>query len=1832
MMKRLLPLLLLLMAVVQSTQAQEPYAVLSNDNTTLTFYYDTNKASRNGMSVGPFEKASKRGWDNVSSSITTVVFDSNFANCTSITSTAYWFSDCYNVTSITGIENLNTSNVTNMSSMFLDCFGLTSLNVGNFDTSKVTDMSYMFYLSMEVIVLDWSYSSITTDMLYNDSGLTNLDLSNFDTSNVTNMSEMFYGCSCLTNLDVSNFNTSNVMSMSGMFSGCSGLTSLNVGNFDTSKVTSMSGMFSGCSGLTSLDVSNFCTSNVTYMREMFWGCSGLTSLDVSNFDTSKVTNMSGMFFGCSGLTSLDVNNFDTSKVTDMSYMFRGCSKLNTIYCENSWQCNYSDYMFEDCTSLKGAIAYDKNNSNGTYANPITGYFSFYPEPYAVLSNDNTTLTFYYDNNKTSRNGMSVGPFKYYTDRGWDANAKDIMVVVFDDSFTNCTSIFSTAVWFSNCKSLTSIDLTNLNTTNVTSMRSMFKYCYGLTSLDLSNFDTSNVTDMGDMFSGCSGLTSLDVSNFDTSNVTVMSSMFSECSSLTCLDVSSFNTSNVTNMNGLFAGCSKLTSLDVSNYNTSKVTDMSWMFSGCRKLTSLDLGNFDTSNVTNMRSMFSSCSGLTNLNLSNFDTSNVTNMSYMFSGYSGQASLDLSNFDTSNVTNMSYMFSGYSGQASLDLTNLNTSNVTSMRAMFYNCSGLTSLDLSNFNTSNVTNMSEMFYYSSGLTSLDLSNFNTSNVTDMSSMFKYCSGLTSLDMGNFNTSNVTNMSEMFLYCSGLTSLDVGNFNTSNVVNLNGMFEGCSGLTNLDVSNFDTSNVTDMGLMFAVCSGLTSLDVSNFDTSNVVNMDGMFDDCSGLTNLDVSNFDTSNVTVTKFMFSDCYNLSVLSFGDRFNTGNVTNSYSSFGLCRSLSMVKFTGDIPSSMKSDFFSGVGQYGSVSLVVPEPYLQNYQAKFVNGKFYGGIFTLVSDGQTVPDDPIVEPSTPTFNGKRLLSISQTRGNSTRIGKLEYDDNGRVTKYTISQDGKNTIYNYAYDDNHIEITCEHSSGTDTYNYTLEDGRVKSINCYLAADNATVTSSYVYNGDKQLKEALTVTNNTSQDRTVFNWSGGNPSSMDIYENGVKGISTEYHYNQMASEPLVHALFGFGKGNSIYIDSEFATFSIYPYLGTLPQNLFSSCQVTDFLDDNRVFTYNYEYVTNTQGDVVKVTINDTSYTLEWEGSEGSESSVDASLLPQETTVHIGGSDRMSIHLENENPIIMFEFYMELPEGLHISKDEDDYLDAELNAARADRTHSLVVEQGADGLYHFLCYSSKNKAFTGNDGEILNVSISCDANVAAGVYQGKLRNILMSDQDKNAIELADQPFSIEVVDYILGDVNDDSKINGMDIVEMVTLIMEQSYKKPADLYPVGQPDGVINGMDLVQEVELVMSQSATSNAPAMLAVSAIAPDAQHAVEESNASADKLTVADFTIAPGQTYNMAVGLDNPDNQYIMTEFWMSLPEGVSIATDDYGDFVYEEGDRFDKTHSLTISKEAEGNAYHILIYSSQNKPLKNNTGTLFTLTLQAEAGATLGDYQGRIYNQVFSDVDKNEHNPAEVTFSVTIGEVDTHVVLDELSTSVPTAATNVNVRVMRTINANEWSTICLPFDMTEAQVKTAFGDDVQLKDFTGYDTVEDAEENIVGITVNFVDAAAIEANHPYLIKVPASVSEFTVDGVDIDPEEEPTVSFGFTTGKGSKAVYHPIDFNGTYTANTLVPENDLFLSGNKFWYSTGATSMKAFRAYFEFDDVLTEVDEAVGARIVMSFGSEDGTTGIVDNKREAITSNSWYTLDGRKLDKKPTAKGVYVKEGRKVVIK
>ena len=89
------------------------------------------------------------------------------------------------------------------------------------------------------------------------------------------------------------------------------------------------------------------------------------------------------------------------------------------------------------------------------------------------------------------------------------------------------------------------------------------------------------------------------------------------------------------------------------------------------------------------------------------------------------------------------------------------------------------------------------------------------------------------------------------------------------------------------------------------------------------------------------------------------------------------------------------------------------------------------------------------------------------------------------------------------------------------------------------------------------------------------------------------------------------------------------------------------------------------------------------------------------------------------------------------------------------------------------------------------------------------------------------------------------------------------------------------------------------------------------------------------------------------------------------------------------------------------------------------------------------------------------------------------------------------------------------------------------------------------------------------------------------------------------------------------------SSNHIGYSQNARTLRCFRGHFW----VKPSEGGAGARtIVVDYG--DGTTDIyqVPVKESQFENDAWYTLDGMKLQEKPTQKGVYIFNGRKVVIK
>ena len=377
---------------------------------------------------------------------------------------------------------------------------------------------------------------------------------------------------------------------------------------------------------------------------------------------------------------------------------------------------------------------------------------------------------------------------------------------------------------------------------------------------------------------------------------------------------------------------------------------------------------------------------------------------------------------------------------------------------------------------------------------------------------------------------------------------------------------------------------------------------------------------------------------------------------------------------------------------------------------------------------------------------------------------------------------------------------------------------------------------------------------------------------------------------------------------------------------------------------------------------------------------------------------------------------------------------------------------------------------------------------------------------------------------------------------------------------------------------------------------------------AQNSLSVSNIQLPKTDVATLTVN--------FQFDKADT-YTGYQFDLELPEQLEFVLDENSTVPkYEMGECHD---DHTLSTNMKDGVLTILASSMTTSPLKATSGILLKFTIKAASNDLV---IGTIYECSIKNIKITDGNGAKTeldasTFNVTISK---YTILDETSTVAPTAKTGVDVLVKRTIKANEWSTICLPFEMSEAQVKEAFGDDVKLGDFTGYDVKDEGET----ITVNFTDVTptSIEANHPYIIKVSAPVTEFTVDGVDIDPQDA-------EINKGTSR--KPKAFIGNYVAGTEVENGCLFLNNNKFWYSVGTTKIKAFRAYFNFFDLLPDFEENYAEAPAITFGfNNGGVTGIESVSNGLSTSDSYYNLNGQRVE--TPRKGLYILNNKKVVVK
>ena len=235
----------------------------------------------------------------------------------------------------------------------------------------------------------------------------------------------------------------------------------------------------------------------------------------------------------------------------------------------------------------------------------------------------------------------------------------------------------------------------------------------------------------------------------------------------------------------------------------------------------------------------------------------------------------------------------------------------------------------------------------------------------------------------------------------------------------------------------------------------------------------------------------------------------------------------------------------------------------------------------------------------------------------------------------------------------------------------------------------------------------------------------------------------------------------------------------------------------------------------------------------------------------------------------------------------------------------------------------------------------------------------------------------------------------------------------------------------------------------------------------------------------------------------------------------------------------------------------------------------------------------------------------------------NITLNESADNTLEAKTGVNVTLKRSMVENEWNTICLPFDVSAEKAKTAFGEGVMIAQLN---------KNSSGNKLSFSSVDAIVASTPYLIKptIAAPADGYKFEGVTIKDDGKGNVAPNVVNTNSYLAfvgIYNTVDvtnnvievLNNNYYAAFLGANNTIFKAKND------GGKMKGFRAYFAIPN-----NVAASALCVMVNGT---TTSIKSINGAVVESNApVYNLQGQRVDGNNLTPGIYVKAGKKFVVK
>lgn len=310
--------------------------------------------------------------------------------------------------------------------------------------------------------------------------------------------------------------------------------------------------------------------------------------------------------------------------------------------------------------------------------------------------------------------------------------------------------------------------------------------------------------------------------------------------------------------------------------------------------------------------------------------------------------------------------------------------------------------------------------------------------------------------------------------------------------------------------------------------------------------------------------------------------------------------------------------------------------------------------------------------------------------------------------------------------------------------------------------------------------------------------------------------------------------------------------------------------------------------------------------------------------LSAEEATMKLGGKKTIALQLDNVTPLIAAEFRLQLPAGLTIDKDENNNFVAAIVSDRRVN-HTLTMTDEGNGLYHFLSYSNPIRAYKGNSGDFITLSIVSDGSMEEGTYTATLKNIIFSDENEQKLTFVDSSFDISVIDYTTGDANGDGSLDVMDVVKMVSHIMGRNPSNFKFVAADIDGNGKVNVMDLVNLINLIMSTPQQT--------SAIAPHVQSGSMELSKTDDEAIAVSIPFA---------------DRHVAAQFVISVADGAVLQ-----EVVA------DEAHQSKFTRMSDGR-YKVMVFSGCNATFSSNSPIKLQLS---------GNGDVKIEDAMFVDTDE-----------------------------------------------------------------------------------------------------------------------------------------------------------------------------------------------------------------------------------------------------------------------